>query len=83
MGMLFNLTMAFVEHKVHCKNMVHTDSGKYHGNGTPYSPGKTPSTYHVITRYTPLEPINISMASSNEKLSSIVAGLEKLSHCAP
>lgn len=69
--------------KAFLKKIVLTDNGKYHGNGTPYSPGNTPSTYHVITKYTPLEPSNMSMASNSEKLSSTVAGLAKLFHCAP
>lgn len=52
-----------------------TVNGKYHGSGTPNSPGMTASTYHVTRRYNAVSDSNIIMAVSKEKLLSTVGGL--------
>lgn len=49
--------------------------GKYNGSATPYSPGITASTYHVIRRYRTVSHSNMIMAVSNVKSASTVGGL--------
>jgi len=58
-------------------------NGNHKGCATPASPGLTWSTYQAITMYSTVSTNNITMASSTEKLSSMIAGTLKLFHLAP
>lgn len=57
--------------------------GKYQGSGTPYSPGKTASTYHVEMRQRIPPMTNIKNIIDIDKVSSGAEGCFKLAHCNP